>query len=252
MYRLKDTCIKRKQAERHIDLKNYSVTNISNKIMEESIDKAEKVYLTDNQIFLKIWTSPRLVFKFINDQQYGEYVTILLIFTGIYNVLNRAMSKNMGDHIPLWGVLCLCILGGAIFGWISNYIWAALISWTGGLLHGEGDTDSILRVMSYAMIPTIVSLIPVSLQIAAYGNDLFKSDINLLNSTWTDGLFLYTTTAISIGLRIWSFVLMVIGISEVQKIPVWKSLLNIILPFLVIGLPIMLIILLFTGFNIGG
>jgi len=216
--------------------------------MEESFDEVkEEIYLTDKEIFLRIWTSPRLVLKYINDKEYGEYVTILLVFAGILSAFDRAMAKNLGDQMPLWGVICICIAGGALFGWLSFYIYAALVSWTGDLLHGEGDTESILRIMSYAKIPAVVFIVPYAMQIAIYGNKLFQSNVTIVSFDWLGSIFFYSCMALSLVLSIWSIVLIIIGISEVQKLSIWKSILNLLLPILVIGVPIFIIIFLFSA-----
>lgn len=213
--------------------------------MENSIDSKEELHLTDKDIFLKIWTSPRLVFKYINDKQYGEYVTMLLILAGIYNSLDKAMLKHMGDHLPLWGVLGVAIVGGTLFGWLSYYIYAALISWTGGWLKGAGDTDSILRIMSYALIPSLVSLVFLIPEIALYGIDLFKSDAQPFFFGWIDDKLIIFLEAISVCLGTWSLILFILGIAEVQKFSIWKSILNMVLPVLFIGVPLFIIVLFF-------
>jgi len=213
--------------------------------MEESFDDMEVLYLTDKEIFLGIWTSPRLVFKYINDNDYGKYVTTLLLLAGIYSAFGRAINKNMGDSMPLWGVLAICIIGGGLLGWISYYIYAALVSWTGGLLHGEGDTDSILRIMSYATLPQILTFVPLFLRILVSGNEVFQSGGS---SDWISVMLLFGSSALGVCLSFCAFALAVIGVSEVQKLSIWKSALNLLLPILILGVPILLLILLFKSF----
>ncbi len=213
--------------------------------MDESFDDMEVVSLTDKEIFLRIWTSPRLVFKYINDNDYGKYVTILLMLAGINSAFDKAINNNMGDSIPLWGVFALCIVGGGLLGWISFYIYAALVSWTGDLLHGEGDTDSILRIMSYAALPQILTLVPLFICALASGNEVFQSDKSIDSM---GAILLYGLAAFNVCLGIWGFILTIIGVSEVQKLSVWKSLLNLLLPVLIIGAPILLLAYLFSYF----
>jgi len=214
--------------------------------MDESVETAEELYLTDKEIFLKIWTTPRPVFKYINDNSYGKYVTVLLVFAGMLDAFDRATTQHMGNIMPVWGVLLLCICGGALFGWISYYIYAALLSWTGSWLKGEGNTDSILRVLAYALIPTVLSLIPLALKIAAYGNGVFTTE-GLPGANWSDMIFQYGIGAVNLVLNVCTLVLYVVGISEVQKFSVWKAILNLLLPILIIGVPIYVIVTLATG-----
>lgn len=205
--------------------------------------------ISENEIFNKIWTSPREVFKFINKYKYDKYGTILLILAGISRTFDRASMKNMGDSFSLWGIIAFCIIIGALFGWITYYIYSALISWTGKWIDGKGNTDSILRVLSYALIPSIISLFFIIPQIAVYGNEIYKSDGDITSGGIISNIIFYSSLIIEAALGIWSLVLCVIGISEVQKLSIGKSILNLILPAIVIMIPILIIVLIIYGFN---
>ena len=194
----------------------------------------EELCLSEKEIFRKIWMSPRSVFKFINDNKYNELTTVLLIFAGITSSLNNASGRNLGDYVPLWAVLIACVVGGAIFGWISFYIYAALLSWTGKWLKGTGNTTSLLRMMSVAFIPSLVIIFIFILRIALYGNEVFQSNIDLFGKgALTIGIYAFTAF-VEVALGIWTLAILVIGISEVQKLSVWKSILNMILPVIVL------------------
>ena len=206
--------------------------------------------LSDKEIFTKIWTSPRKVFKYIVDRKYEKYVVPLLILAGISNAFSQAINKNMGDNLPILCVILICIIAGSLFGWLSFYIYAALLSWTGKWLKGEGNTDSFLRIISYAMIPSIVAMVLLIPQIGILGADLFKANSDFEGasalSMMVSGILLIVTGVLQIILGIWTIVLCVVGISEVQKFSVGKSILNMLMPgllLLAIVLPIVLLII---------
>ena len=204
--------------------------------------KSELKY-SDKEIFTKIWTSPRLVFKYLNDNNYDKFVTILLILAGITRTFDRASTKNLGDDMSLIAILALCIILGGLLGWITYYIYAAMLSWTGKWLNGQGNTNSLLRMTAHAMIPSIVALVLLIPQIAFFGNGIFQSDIDIYDNGLVSIIIFYVTLLLEITLGIWTLVIFVIGISEVQKISIGKSILNMILPGLIILGPIVLIAL---------
>ncbi|MFA7445877.1 MAG: Yip1 family protein [Flavobacteriaceae bacterium] len=214
--------------------------------MENLLDKNDgNLNLTDKDLFIKIWTSPRLVFKYINDNHYDKYVTVLLILSGISRSFDRASIKNMGDKMSIWAIIALSIIIGGLLGWISYYIYAALVSWTGKWLKGQGDTSSILRILSYAMIPSIIALIFLIPQIGIYGVEIFKEDGDITSAGWLSNIFVYGSMILEFILGIWTIVFSVIGISEVQKLSIGKSILNLLLPAIVIVVPILILVLLF-------
>jgi hypothetical protein len=127
---------------------------------------------------------------------------------------------------------------GGVFGWISYYIYAALLSWTGKWLKGKADTDSLLRMVSHAMIPLVISLVLLIPRILVFGNEMFRSEASLYETeVWFIVLY-YCMSFIETILGLWSLVLIVIGISEVQKFSIEKSILNMILPVVILIVPI--------------
>lgn len=210
-------------------------------------DKLESNSISSENIFTKIWTSPREVFKFIITYKYDKYVTVLLIFAGISRTFDRASMKNMGDNFSIWGIVAFCIIIGAIFGWVTYYLYSALISWTGKWINGKGNTDSILRVLSYALIPSIISMLFLIPQMIVYGNEMYKSDGDITSGGIVSNIIFYGSMILELALGLWSLVLCVIGISEVQKLSIGKSILNLILPAIVIMTPILIIILIIYG-----
>jgi hypothetical protein len=214
--------------------------------IQESISKNK---LSDADIFTKIWTSPRLVFKFLNDFDYDKYVTILLVFAGITRAFDRAVTKNMGDDFSLISILSISIILGGLFGWITFYIYAAMMSWTGKWLKGRGNTKSLLRVVAHAMTPSIVALVLLVPQIILFGNGIFQSDIDLYGNGLVPTIFLYAIWFLEITLGLYTIVIFVIGISEVQKLSIGKSILNLVLPGLVILGPIIIIVFIVNLFR---
>ena len=212
------------------------------KITEDRFDEFEKYnVLSDKDIFTKIWTEPRKVFKFINDTRYEKYFYLLLFFAGVVRAFERASSKNMGDNSSLFSIIFGCVILGGAFGWISYYIYAALISWSGKWLNGVGNTSSIFRMMAYAMIPSILGLFFLFLQIAVYDVDYFTDFAGYLEKSTLSNIVFWILFVIQMLLSLTTLVFMVIGLSEVQKFSIGKAILNLILPVLFIVVPIVLI-----------
>jgi hypothetical protein len=212
--------------------------------MQDFLDSLnEEVQLTDKQVFTEIWTNPRMVFKYINENRYEKYMTALLFLAGVSSSINRATLKNMGDKSELLSIIGLSIVLGGLFGWISYYIYSAMLSWTGKWLDGEGNTKSILRVLSHAMLPSIISILFLIPQIGVYGNEIFKSNGDISSAGIIPNILVYSCMAVDAVLGLWTMVLCVLAISEVQKLSIGKSILNLLLPILIIVVPLLLIVL---------
>jgi hypothetical protein len=143
----------------------------------------------------------------------------------------------------LWGIILVCLFVGGLFGWITNYIYAALMSWTGKWLKGNANTNSIIRVLAHATIPSILSLPLLIPQIGIYGVELFKSNGDITSAHWMSNVIFYGSLSLNFVFGIYTIVLLVIGISEVQKFSIGYSILNLFLPILVLMVPIFIIAL---------
>ena len=214
-------------------------TIIDDYITEES--KPEK--LTDTEIFTKIWFSPRKVFSYIHAYSYDKYVIPLLIIGGIISSLDRSSTKNLGDTMSTVQVIVIAVIVGGLLGWLSYYIFSALISVSGKWINGKANTKKIVRVIAYTIIPSLVSLPLLIIQMIAYGDGLFRSDFAV--TTFLGQLVAYVTGGLAFILAIWSIVFAVVAISVVQEFSIGKAILNLFLAFLLILVPIFLIALIF-------
>ncbi len=218
--------------------------------MENQADNPSLVEnLTDQEIFTKIWTSPRTVIRYINENNYDKYVYILLFLAGIARAFDRASARDMGDTFSLWTVIGICVVVGGLLGWIAFYIYALLVVWTGKWLKGQGDHKSILRMLAYAMTPTIVALLLIIPQIWIYGIEIFKADGNITSAGLLSNIIFYGAMILEGILSIWTLVLCIVGISEVQKLSTGNAILNLLLPILIIAVPILCLTMFFSLFN---
>jgi len=210
-------------------------------ILDNNFEEEEKPkVLTDREIFTKIWTAPRMVFKSIEAYKYEGNQTALLVIAGIAGVLQRASDRSVGDGTDLVMVVVSCLVAGVLTAFIFYPFYALLVSWTGKWLKGKADTASVLRVLAFSSIPSIFNLVLVVLTVLLLGKELFVSETLLLFES-TPHTFIFLVLLIpQVVLAIWSLVLFVIGIAEIQQFSIIKALFNSILPILVLLIPLLI------------
>jgi len=123
--------------------------------MEEinNIEITKEETLKESDILIKIWSKPREIFRYINDNSIDKFTITLLFLAGITRSFDRAVSNNYGDNLSLLVLVLLAVTLGGLLGWLSIYIYAALLNWTGGWLKSKGNTDAIVRMLAHALIP---------------------------------------------------------------------------------------------------
>jgi Yip1 domain. len=212
-------------------------------ILDENlrVEEQTSITLTEGEIFTRIWTSPRIVFKFLNDTHYDKHIYLLLALGGIGNGIEQATTHAFGENWPFIVVVCIAVILGVVLGIIGNRVYAGLVLWTGRLFNGKANFHQLLRVNAYSMIPTIAALIFIFMEVGFYGDQMFKSGFNgiLLNPPY-NFLFYFSLMA-QFVLGIWAFVINVVGTAEVQKISTVSAFWNVMLPALIVFVIIFLV-----------
>lgn len=210
--------------------------------MQETNKTTTETYLTDEEVFSNIWLNPRKVFRFLHTYQYNKYVYLLLVFAGMAN----AFYKNSDHDLSTGNIFLFLVLGG-LLGFIGNYFYAALLSFTGSWINGRAQTGALLRVIAFSNLPIIFSITIVIARFIVRGDGNFSEELeNAGKLTYYLEYFLIFLNAV---LGFWTFVLMVVGISEVQRFSIGKAILNAMLPILIIVIPLLLFFGMFKLLN---
>ncbi len=214
--------------------------------MEEFPPRPEESRLTDHEVFAKIWFYPKSVFRFINYYEYDKYMVLLLVLVGISNAFDQAFARTMADKLPMVAVIALCIIFGALLGWIGSFIYASLLSWTGRWLKGKATTDDMVKVIAYANIPVVCSLAILPVKIIINGDGMFRQGGEFATDSLT-ALLNSGLMVVDAGLTLWTLVLTIVGIAVTQQFNFWKAILNVLLPILIFLVPLLALLSLMQG-----
>jgi hypothetical protein len=197
--------------------------------------------LDEKDLLITIWTKPTLTFDFILKYCPKKYVTSLLILGGMVNALDQNY-QHLLLHRWFYSILILAIVMilGGLFGWIFSYIYAALLSWTGGWIKGKASTEQFMTVLSWAMVPSICTFILLLPKLLFFGSGNIDVDFNDQSILKIIAYVLIIAT--DLILSIWTLVIMIRGIAFIQKFNVKKAIWNAVLPLLVITVPIFIIL----------
>lgn len=190
--------------------------------------------INNSIIFEKLFTAPKRAFAFIHNHKYEKYLLLIIMFNGILNTLEKAVENKLGNNFSLWGLLFFCIIFGGIFGYLTFLCYSFFTDITGQWIKGKATTHEILRVLTYSMVPSLIVLLLFALKVIVFGHALFSTDFYLDDYNLISRIIYFGTTFLSVGISIWSFVLFVIGVAEVQQFTYGKALLNVLLPALVL------------------
>lgn len=209
--------------------------------------KVEKRKTMDKHPLLKIWLSPRETIRYILSTKPNYLVYILAVLWGIVFILDRASSKNMGDQHELVAIFGGAIIVGAFLGVFRLYFAAFITKLAGSWIGGKATLKDMLAVVAWAEVPMIASLGLIVLQTILFGREYFSSEIIHINSDVVLQSIFVVLLALEVLLGIWTTILYVILISEVQQFSITKAIANLLLTLIVVVVPVMMIYFLLRG-----
>jgi hypothetical protein len=214
--------------------------------MHETLPESEAdgSAISEDTLLSKLWTQPKATLTYILGYCPDKYVSVLFMLGGIVRAIDRASSKNQGDHLSTAAILMLAVISGSISGWLSYSLYSWGMRVTGNWLGGRASTDEFKTIMAWSLVPSIAGLLFLIPEVAILGDKLFRTTQETA-SALEDGIL----TVCQIGevvLSVWSFVLLVKGTRIIQGFSVGRALANILLPAIVIIAPILLLVLAFA------
>jgi hypothetical protein len=156
-------------------------------------------------------------------------VLALAALAGFAQALDRASSQNLGDRITLPAIFGLSFLLGCLGGVISLYLGGLLLGWSGHWIGGRGTLAEIRAAMAWSRVPVIAALLLWAPALALFGRELFTSKTPILDASRPLTAAMMGFSVVEFGLGIWSLVLLLKCLGEVQGFSAWKALGNILL-----------------------
>ncbi|MCP4420285.1 MAG: YIP1 family protein [Chloroflexi bacterium] len=193
--------------------------------------------------WLYIWIRPRGTIRQIVNNNPEQHVIILAVISGIFNALDNAAKKSFGDNMSLIGIIFLSLIVGGIGGVVSLHLGGAVFRWSGSLFGGKAPSDHVRAAIAWSSVPDIVLLIIFIPIMIIFGKDWFTSSEQWIAKNETLALVSISAVAIiGIILVLWKAFLFIKCLAEVHGFSAWKSLIAIVVGFLVILVPIFVLI----------
>jgi hypothetical protein len=203
--------------------------------------KTQGIDLAVENPFLTIWTRPRATIWAIVDRDPTYLVVPLTIAAGIVGALDRAAQKNVGDTLPLPGLLIMVIVLSPL-SVIGLYIGGAMLGWSGRKLGGSAESVEVRTALAWGQVPAIATIPIWLIQLALIGREMFTSEKHVLAASPGLALALMATGVIEIVLGIWCCVTVLKCLGEVHQFSAWRALGSMLLLVLVIVVPLLLVV----------
>jgi hypothetical protein len=190
--------------------------------------------------WVSVWTRPRETVRYLLETDPERMVLVLATLGGISQLLDQASTRNAGDTFPATTVVLLAILLGPAIGLFSLFLGSVLVAWTGRWMGGAGSARQLRTAIAWANVPMVAGLLVWIPLVLGVGEEMFTSYTPRLEASPVLALMVLLLGMVGIILAIWSLVILLKGVGEVQGFSAWKALGNLLLAFLVVLVPIVL------------
>jgi DNA-directed RNA polymerase subunit RPC12/RpoP len=193
--------------------------------------------------WIGIWFHPREAIRLalVGSQQTEAYA-IAAIYGIVHNlhlVQRHGVSPEVG--IPLWGIIVVNLLGGAVFGAGMLILFSWMVSWFSKLLGGIGSVKSARIALGWSCLPYVTLLIIIPLMFIEPDTFVYHPKGQSPVSALATSYFLLRGI-----MTIWFLVISVVAVSEALKLSISKCLLILLASVILFTLITFLSILLFV------
>lgn len=186
--------------------------------------------------WLRMWVKPRETIRGIVDKDPDFRLYWLAAIYGFPMLLQFSQSLSLATNYSFWTIFIASLILSIAAGMIGFTISSALVRWIGKWLGGVGSFKEIRAAIAWSNVPNVAVIILWVALMGLFGVNLFFKEFPDMPLTgWLYGVTTLIFVLMTV-LSVWSFVLLVTAVSEVQKFSVWRGIVNIILPFVIVSI----------------
>ena len=194
-----------------------------------------------------IWTEPRATIASVVSQNPNRHLWWLSSIYGFSSLLNTFQSILLGATVSLPGIFLLAIVFAPLWGYICFSVWSWVVSFTGKWLKGVGTFQQVRAAYAWSVVPLLAN-IPLWFVLAAvFGQQLFTNFSDSTVVTNGQVALLFAILLVRIGATVWSIVIYINALAQVQQFTILRAIGNILLAGLIFAVAAYLILILFFG-----
>jgi len=186
--------------------------------------------------WLSIWTRPRATISQITAENPYRSLWLLAAIYGFCSLMNLFQSMTLGTALGTAGILILAIVLAPFWGWINLSIWSGFVFWIGKWFKGDGSFATVRSAYAWSCVPLIVNIPLWLLMVILFGHQLFLNFPNAHLLSNGEMMLLFAILVIKVVLAIWSLVIYLNALAEVQKFSVLRAICNVVVAGVVVGI----------------
>ncbi len=181
-----------------------------------------------------IWLEPRKTIRSIVRTNPKAQFWLLSWLYAFPVLLHMAQSLSLGEVFPIALIVLISAGLAAFVGWASLSILAYILLWTGRWIGGDATFLELRAAVAWANVPNVVNIILWVLLTIEFGALLFTTGFSEMEFMGYQLGLVVVVFILQLTVAVWSFIILIKTIAEVQGFSAWKALLNIFMPLILV------------------
>jgi Yip1 domain. len=184
--------------------------------------------------WLEIWIRPKTTVRRIVHENPNRSLWLLSAIYGFGSLLNNAQTLALGQKFTALAIFLFAAILSPLWGYVFLSIWSALVYWVGKWFKGSGTFQTVRTAYVWSCVPFIVNVISWIALAFLFGGRLFM--LNSGNEELSEALVfvLFVILIVRLCMAIWSLVIYLNALAEVQSYSVLKAIFNVIVASIII------------------
>lgn len=132
--------------------------------------------------------------------------------------------------MPVGFILIMAAIFAVFVGYIGISVSSAVLYWTGKWIGGKGEYNDIRCAVAWSNVPNALQIFLWFVLILLFGFQVFDQRFADTNFTGPQLGIVITLFLGQAVLGVWSFLILLQTLGEVQGFSAWKALLNVFIP----------------------
>jgi hypothetical protein len=185
--------------------------------------------------WLSIWTSPRATISKLAHDSPNRGLWWLAAIYGFSGLLNFFQSIFLGNKMGIFPIFFLAIVLAPLWGYLSFSAWSFVVWLTGRWIKGAASFKIVRLAYAWSCVPFTVNVVLWVILACVFGQALFTNFHEGYAFTQGQVAFLFFILILRIAVGIWSLVIYLNALAEVQKFSVLRGIGNVLLAAVVMA-----------------
>lgn len=184
--------------------------------------------------WLSIWTKPRATISKIVAENPNCGLWWLASIYGVCALLNLFQSMALGREFGVGIILILAVVLAPFYGYVSFAIWSWFVFWTGKWFKGKGTFKTVRASYAWSCVPIVVNIPLWGLMAILFGHQLFANTAEASMPPMGLMYAVFAILVVKVIMAIWSLVIFLNTLAEVQGYSMTRSIFNVIVAALIL------------------